>query len=82
MTMILTNPDMLMNMSVQNTEAQSHSQPQNILDELNDEEIGQNAANTSVFNMSSIGNASLMNISSNRGLNTTMNFIKSILSVK
>ena len=42
MTIILTNPDMLMNMSVQNTDTQphshsnSHSQPQNILDELND----------------------------------------------
>ena len=36
--MILTNPNMLMNMSVQNTEGQLHPHPQtqNILDELND----------------------------------------------
>lgn len=34
--------------------------------------------NNSMINMTNNGNNSILNMSSNRGLNTTMNFIKSI----
>lgn len=84
--MILNSPDMLMNISMQHQreEGQNGLQGTNILDELNDdEENGKSStnptANTSVFNPDKNAmNNSLLNMSSQRGLNTTMNFIKSI----
>ena len=85
--MILNSPDMLMNISMQQREDGliGITQGTNILDELNDDDETikqQNPnANLSVLNVNGDRNGSMnnsmLNMSSNRGLNTTMNFIKS-----
>ena len=85
MTIILNSPDMLMNLSMQQREDGQNGvlQGTNILDELNEDDEAKHTnptANLSLVNLNSdrIGiNNSMLNMSSNRGLNTTMNFIKS-----
>lgn len=77
MTIMLSDPSKFLNVSVNPDSTQTQTGPlPNILDELNDDEH-HNGNNLSVFNMTAAGNDSLMNASSNRGINTTMNFIKS-----
>jgi len=83
MTMILNSPDALMNISMHHQQNELALPADNILDELNEEEDGAHSnrggsmpnfnANNSLIN----GNTSLLNASSLKGLNTTMNFIKS-----
>lgn len=87
MTMILNSPEFL-NMSVMKAEMQGTHQVggMNILDELNEEENPNSQGVTHMNNITVGGdrngtNASVMNVSSNRGLNTTMNFIKSTVVV-
>jgi hypothetical protein len=79
MTMILSSPDALTNLSVHHTnEPPSPGLGTNILDELNEDDNGEGKGgslgnmNNSLFN-----GTSMLNMSSNKGLNTTMNFIKS-----
>lgn len=72
MTMILNNPDLL-NGSVMNN---ADNETDNILDELDHEQMEAKQEQSSNLSYN-VGSSSMMNTTTNRGLNTTINFLKS-----